>query len=117
MKPLSHSNVVDKARASYQQARAKDPNLPPLAPGGAVKPMGDKMFVALPRIAASPVVLDARIEPRWRFLPASAAEIARLRLNGNRAALVPTPRERYRKAIDEALGALIDLEQRAATAG
>jgi hypothetical protein len=118
MKLLRGSNVVDKGRRHHRRARAKDPALPDLVPGtGTVRPMGDKMFVAYTTLTGHPVVYSATPEQCWRFRPATPAEIARLRLNGNGAALVPTPRERYRKAIDEAFGALIDLEQRAAAAG
>ena len=102
MSNIAKISVLDKVRRRHRRAVAKDRTLSALVPNaGVVKTIDGKRRAVMPTVDGSTVtyLVTVSVSLDKKSVPA------------------PTPRERYRKAIDDAFGALIDLEQRAAATG
>jgi hypothetical protein len=114
MPHLSSCYLVDKARRAYRRVRAKNPALPPLVNGAGKVLANGKLRVVLPTVDGASVVYAAVAVPVWRFHREAPLTRLRARLNGAGDGATATPSERIKRAVDEALVVLADIERRAA---
>lgn len=114
--PLNHLNLLDKARRAHRQAMRKDASIPALVPAAGKIMANGALRAVLPTVDGGAAVYRANPCAEWRWQREAPFTRLKARFNGVSSAPPASPSDRFKRAFDDALSALAEIERRARAA-